>query len=272
MTLTKLAFSLLGITALATTGFAGTAPAKMSGKACTACTAPAEEDLGLTLGVSYDSAFIFRGFDLAENWVSTNLDWSLPLTQKVKLNLGASYGSSAGDSFLENQGAPISLSYERLELAAGVSVDLGAVELGVGYRWYHHMGDGDIFLDDTNEASITLATKAGPVNLGLGVNYDFDAEGWYFEAGVNTEIKLCDRVSLVPGASIGYALDYNWQFAGANGVDGFTAVNISIALPIKLSKHATLTPFIAYNIPIDALDNLGLDDQLHGGVSLSVKF
>lgn len=288
MTLNKLAFSLVGSLALATTGFAGTAPVK-SGKVCTACTAPAaEEELGLTLGVGYDSSFVFRGLNLADNWISTNLDYTLPLTSTVKLNLGAVYGTTAGDGFLQDLRDDLGLgafdlSYQRLELAAGISADLGGVELGVGYRWYHHMGDGNAFLDDGHEVGVTLATKAGPINIGVGGYYDFAAEGWYFEAGINSEIKLCDRVSLVPGASIGYASSYNYQasdtvvalanFFGADTtVDGFTAVNLSLALPIKLSKHATLTPFVAWALPIDDLDDKGADDQLHGGVNLSVKF
>jgi hypothetical protein len=272
MTLNKLAFSLVGSLALASTGFAGTAP---SGKACTACTAPApaESDLGFSLGVGYDSKYIFRGLDLADNWVSANLAYSLPLTSTVKLNLDANYGTSADDGFANGiAGGSTGLSYQRLELGAGLSADLGGVELGVGYRWYHHMGDGNIVLDDSNEVGVTLATKVGPINLGIAANYDFDGQGWYFEAGANTEFKLCDKVSLVPGVSIGYASSYTYQIVGKPSIDGFTAVNLSLALPIKLTKHATLTPFIAYNISIDALHDAGGDDQFHGGASINVKF
>ncbi len=266
MTLNKLAFSLLGTLALATTGSAGTAP---SGKACKSCCAPApaaEEDLGLTLGVGYDSNFIFRGINMADNWVSANIGYSLPLTSAVKLNLDANYGTSADDRFAGISHA----SYERLEVGAGISTDIGGAELGLGYRWYHHMGDGNIILDDGNEVGLTLATKAGPLNVGVGAYYDFSQEGWYFEVGVNTEIKINDMISIVPGASIGYNIDYNWQTPGYRPGDGFTAVNLSIALPIKLTKRATLTPFIAYNIPVDALD--AEDEQLHGGASINVKF
>jgi hypothetical protein len=268
MTLNKLAFSLVGSLALATTGFAGTAP---SGKACKTCCAPAPQDdsLGITATIGYDSSYVFRGINLADNWVSAAIDWSLPLTNTVKLNLGASYGSSAGDSFLGIDG----VSFERLELAAGLTADLGGAELGLGYRWYHNMGDADLVLDDAHEVGLTVATKVGPLNVGAGAYYDFQGEGWYFEVGVNTEVKVTESISLVPGASIGYHSDYTWGFdraiAGNTG-DGFTAVNLSLALPIKLTKTATLTPFIAWNLPIDALEDE--DDQIHGGVSISVKF
>jgi hypothetical protein len=265
MTLNKLAFSLVGSLALATVGFAGTAP---SGKKCTTCTpAPAaESDLGFTLSAGYDSKYIFRGLDLGDNWVTTSLDWSLPLTSALRLETGASYGVSADDSFLGVDG----LSYQRLELNAGLVFDLGPVDLGVGYRWYNHQGDGDILLEDGHEVGLTLAAKAGPLNIGVGGYYDFAIDGWFFELGVNSEIKLTDRISLVPGASIGYGVDYNYHVEGASGIDGFSHVGLSLALPIKLTKSATLTPYIAGNLPIDELD--GLDNQLFGGASISVKF
>lgn len=279
MTLNKLAFSFLGTLALATTGIAGTAP---SGKApAPVAPAPEEQDLGFTLGAGYDSSYIFRGLQLAENWVSTSLDYTLPLTQTLRLDLGASYGSSADDSFGESLvsdalGIDIDgLSYQRLELGAGLVADLGGVELGLGYRWYHHMGDAEAILEDGHEIGLTVAAKAGPVNVGVGAYYDAAVEGWYFEAGINSEIKLTDRISLVPGATVGYANEYSYQFSVLGSqpeVDGFTHVGLSLALPIKLTKTATLTPFIAGNLPVDELDDAGEDNQLHGGVSISVKF
>ncbi len=266
MTANKLAISLLGCFALASTGFAGT---KTSGKACTSCCAPTptENDLGVTAAIGYDSTYVFRGVSVADNWVTGSLDWTLPLTSSWNFNVGAIYGSSADDSFAGLGG----VSYQRLELSAGVSTTINGIELGAGYRWYHHMGDGNLILEDGHEVGVTLATKAGPLNVGVGAYYDFAIEGWYFEAGVNSEIKLTESISLVPGVGIGYGADYTWHTPVSPG-DGFTAVNVSLALPIKLTKSATLTPFIAWNLPIDALDNVGEDDQLHGGVSLSVKF
>jgi hypothetical protein len=278
MTLNKLAFSFLGTLALATTGFAGTAP---SGKAPAPVAPAPEQDLGFTLGVGYDSSYIFRGLQLAENWVSSSLDYTLPLTQTLRLDVGANYGGSADDSFGESLvsdvlGLDVSgASYQRLELGAGLVADLGGVELGLGYRWYHHMGDAEAILEDGHEIGLTVAAKAGPVNVGVGAYYDAAVDGWYFEAGINSEIKLTDSISLVPGATVGYANEYSYHFdvlGSQPAVDGFTHVGLSLALPIKLTKSATLTPFIAANLPVDELDDLGEDNQLHGGVSLSVKF
>ena len=256
----------LGFLALAINASAGTGGGKAPAPVAPCCTP--EETLGVDLSVGYDSSLIFRGVDLADNRVSTDLNLVVPLVDTVSLHAGASYGVSADDRGADTGG----ISYQRLELNAGLSFDLGAADLGVGYRFYQHEGDLSAILDDTNEVGITLATTAGPVNLGVGTYYDITGEGWYFEVAANTEVKINDSISLVPGVSIGYGVDYTWQISGANVGDGFTAVGLSLAMPIKLTKSATLTPYVAGNLPIDALDDAGEESQVYGGVSLSVKF
>ncbi|MDB6120624.1 MAG: hypothetical protein JWO08_4405 [Verrucomicrobiaceae bacterium] len=274
MTINKLVFSLVGIAALAASAFAGTAPSGKGAKNVAPEIAPVEQDLGLTLAVGYDTHYFFRGLNLAEDWVSTSLDWTLPLTQNLRLDTGAAFGTTAGDSSKFGDFELNDVSFQRLELSAQLVATLGPVEIGAGYRWYNNMGDlGDI-MEDGHEVGVNLATKLGPLNFGVGAYHDFSIDGWYFEAAVNSEIKLCDRVSLVPGANIGYADQYSYHFNvfGAKPqVDSFTAVTVSLALPIKLSKHATLTPYIAGNLPLNDLKDVD-DNQLYGGVKLAVKF
>ena len=264
MKLNTLAFSIVGALALALPAFAGTAPAKNP-----APVAPApEEDLGFTLGVAYDSSYVFRGAEFGNNWISTAISLDIPLVDKVTATLDANYGDLAGDddNFIGGQ------SYERLELGAGIAYDLGAAEVGVGYRWYHHMGDLSNILEDGHEVGLTLASSVGPVNFGLGGYYDFAIDGWYLEAAVNTEIKVNDVFSIVPGANIGYAIDYSWHIQDFKS-DNFTHVGVSVAFPVKLTSRATLTPYVAANFPLDAIDDRISDDNIiYGGVSLSVKF
>lgn len=226
-------------------------------------------DLGITASLGYDTNFIFRGVDFADHWVSGGIALDIPLVDNVSFVGGASYGVSADDNAIADTLSGV--SYQRLELNGGVSVDLGAAEVGLGYRFYNHQGDLSNILEDGHEVGLTVATSAGPLNFGLGGYYDFGIDGWYFEAAVNSVIEITDSISLVPGASIGYAQDYSWHVVGAQ-FSGFTAINLSLALPIKLTKSATLTPYIAGNLPVDALDDAGEDAQLYGGVKLSVSF
>lgn len=274
MTINKLVFSLVGCAALTASAFAGTAPSGKSAKGVIPQVAAPEEDLGLTLAVGYDSHYFFRGLNLAEDWISTSLDWTLPLTKDLRLDTGANFGTSAGDTARIGKLVLDGASYERLELNANLVATLGPVELGVGYRWYHHMGDLGNVMEDGNEVGVNLATKLGPINFGVGAYRDFSIDGWYFEAAVNTEIKISDRVSLVPGVNIGYADQYSYHFKVLGfrpKTDSWTNVGVSLALPIKLTKRATLTPYIAGNFPLNDVKDIE-DNQVYGGVSLSVKF
>jgi hypothetical protein len=149
--------------------------------------------------------------------------------------------------------------------------DLGPVELGLGYRYYQHNNDLSALLNDSHEVGLSLATEVSGVTLGLAGYYDITNEGFYFEAKAAYEIKITESFSLVPAIGVGYAVDYNWQTI-APGLDGFTAVTASLSAPVKLAKNVTLTPYIAGNLPVDALDDAGEDSQLFGGVSLSVRF
>jgi len=277
MTMNKLVYSLVGSAALAASAFAGTAPSAKSAKDVAPQVAAPEEDLGLTLGVAYDTRYYFRGLNMAENWVSTSLDWSLPLTKGLRLDLGANYGSTADDTSRLGTGTGSTfdnVSFERLQVSANLVAELGPVEVGAGFRWYDNMGDFRAILDQGEEFGVNVAAKLGPINFGVGAYRDVNINGYYFEAAVNTEIKLCDRVSLVPGANIGYGNHYSYMI-NVGGIkpeaSGFTAVSTSLALPIKLSRRATLTPYVSVNFPLNELSAVE-DNRIFGGVSLAVKF
>ena len=100
------------------------------------------------------------------------------------------------------------------------------------------------------------------LDLGLGYYYDLEEEGSYIELGAEKAIEISDSVALVAGTSVGYARDYY-------GVDGFNAVGASLSLPIALGDRTTLKPYIAATWEID---ESGQDDDVYGGVSLSVSF
>lgn len=254
MKLQSLLSPILGV-ALATTAFAGS-----SAKAPSVI-APAEEDnsLGFTLTAGYDSHYIYRGVEFAENLVSVGIDGTISLTDVLSLNVGAWYATSADDS------ATLGGSFNELDLYAALLVDLGPATVGLKYQHYKYLGHTSDLLEDINEVGVLVSSTLGPIDVSAGAYYDEEADGFYFEAGVSKAIEVTDRISLVPGALISYAVDYY-------GIDGFNHVKVGLSAPIKLTKTATLTPYIAYNLPIDDLDDAGEDDQVYGGVSLSVSF
>ncbi|WP_009964377.1 MULTISPECIES: TorF family putative porin [Verrucomicrobium] len=221
-----------------------------------------EEDtsLGFSLTAGYDTDYVYRGVRFAQNLVTVAVDGNIPFTDVLSLNVGAWFGTSADDSYVGTGD-----SYHELDLYAALLADLGPVTVGLKYQYYLFEGDAGDVLDDINEVGVLISSTVGPVDVIGGAYYDESADGFYFEAGVSKNIAITDRISLVPAALVSYAIDYY-------GVDGFNHIKVSLAAPIKLTKTATLTPYIAGNIPIDALDDLGEEDRVYGGVSLSVSF
>lgn len=247
----------LGMSVFAASAFAG-APAKAP-----APVQPAEEPLGFSVSVGYDSHYIFRGVLFAENLVTAAIDGTIPLTDMLSLNLGAWYGTSADDSGRFGNGG----SFHELDLYGALLADLGPVTVGAKYTAYLYDGEStdNGAVNDVNEIGLLLSTTVGPVDVIAGAYYDDETDGFYFETGISKSIAVTDRISLVPAVLVSYGEDYY-------GVSGFNHVKVGLSAPIKLTSTATLTPYVAGNLPIDALEANGEDDEIYGGVSLTVSF
>ncbi len=248
MKLTKLvAVSLMALASAANAG-----PSAKNPQAPDAI-APVDDSLGFSLAVGYDTKYIFRGVDFGDHLVWGSLVVPIKLTDKLTFTFAPWYGNIADGA------------YDELDLVAGFTYDLGFATLGVGYTWYYFPFSGF----DTHEPNITIAKSFGKLNWFAGAYCDVEAdggkEGWYFETGVNTSIPINDMISLVPEAKVSYATDYYGQ-------DGFNNVVVKLGAPIALTKTATLTPYIAGSIALEALDAINQDSELIGGVSLTVTF
>ncbi|MHB1080213.1 MAG: hypothetical protein ACYC67_12475, partial [Prosthecobacter sp.] len=147
----------------------------------------------------------------------------------------------------------------------------------------------------------------GPINLASSANYDLFNGGWYFDLTAKSIITVTDAISIVPHAGLGYGLNYNAGFTQASrnlvgggglfgqsaaqgGISGWTALNVGIDFPIKLNSRATLTPYVAANLPMGPMKNLARSSTtdygfgfgggpatpfhsiVYYGVTLSVRF
>jgi hypothetical protein len=237
---------------LAAPALAGTSAS--TGKAC--CVPPmptADELLGFTLSAGWDSAYIFHGTDVGENLIWQKLEFTKQLTDKLSLNVGEWYGHL------------FDYTYNELDLYAGLRYNAGPVNLTAGFTYYDYI-DGSS-LSAQYEPSFSISTNNLPVDLYATYFYDFEVDGTYLEAGMSKTVKINDKISAVAGAAIGYNLGYNTQ------EDGWNHVGVKLALPISLTKTATLTPYVAGNFALDATEGAFAEDNLFfGGVSLDVKF
>ncbi len=264
--------------------FAGTAPAP-SGKGPVP---PVQEDpalfdsLGATLEVGYDTRLYYRGLWFADNTTWAGINLSIPLTEQLSLGLGALYVSTV-DTEVNGTDA---LDYSELDLSATLTYDAGFAKFGLAYTHYEFFdgfggttlgapfGAGEGNVSGADEVGVTVATTVGPVNLFGGFYYDFRIGGSYAEIGADMPIAITPWLSLVPAIKMGYGNDYytDGVVAGSRS-GGLTHVVPSLSAPIKLTKMATLTPYIAYNISLDARRALNTqDNEIFGGVRLSVAF
>lgn len=257
MKLNSLLLPILGaaLVVSAQAGSPGKAPAPVQ-------PAPEAALLGVTATLAYDTDYIFRGVQFAQNLVSGSIDVVVPIDKTFSLDLNAWYGASVDDSAAPFAGGG---SYGELDLSAALLAKLGNVTAGLKYTWYDYVGNAGKSLKDVNEIGITLATTLKSIDLSAGGYYDFTAKGFYYEFGVSHAFKITECISLVPGALISFADHYY-------GVNGGNHIKVSLAAPIKLTKTATLTPYIAGNLPYGSLKDNGENSRVYGGVALSITF
>ncbi|WP_461786011.1 hypothetical protein [Prosthecobacter sp.] len=294
----------LGFLALAATPvLAGTSPAPKNPVA----PAPENDDLGITASLGYDTNYIWRGLNYGQNWVRSAAEGSILLiggasedgAGTTSLDWNAQFGTLAGDQehFTPNFGADdFGVSFQRLQLGAAVAHDFGPATVSLGYTYYRNMGTFTrLVTNDGGEINLGLATSLGPIDIASSANFDHVNNSWYFDVNASTTIAITDSISLVPFANVGYGHNLNWQFAadsgvangswgGLNNITGWTAITTGIQLPIKLNSRATLTPYLAGNLPLGTTANLGgsardagapdtpYKSVLFGGVTLSVRF
>jgi hypothetical protein len=297
----------LGFLALAATPVvAGTAPAPKNPIA----PAPVNDDLGITASLGYDSNYIWRGINYGQHWVRAGLNGDLLLVGgaaedgagSTSLLWNVDYGSLAGDEDTFSPTLPAFAglrpfnSFQRLELGAALSHDLGPVAVSFGYSYIHHMGavangggfnelpgsPGGFGMNDIQQLTLGLNTNLGPINLASSASYDLVNGGWYFDLTASSTIAVTDAISIVPHASIGYGINYTAGFTQASrnfiaggpigqtnsaggGLTGWTAANFGIDFPIKLNSRATLTPYVAANLPMGPISNLSYAATSNGG-------
>jgi hypothetical protein len=274
--------------------FAGTSAP--SGKATTPPVI--EEDgalfdtIGATLEVGYDTRYYFRGLWFADNTTWAGLSLSIPLTEQLSLGFGALYTSTV-DTLVNVGGVDEALDYSELDLTASLTYDAGFAKFGLVYTHYEffdgfsgtsnptgRFGVGEANVTGVEEVGVTVATSVGPVNLYGGFYYDFTIGASYAEVGADAPIEITSWLSLVPAVKLGYgftnyytAIPANGALNGPSNQSGLTHVIPSLSAPIKLTKTATLTPYVAYNMSLTTRHfNNAQDSEVFGGVKLGVTF
>ena len=207
----------------------------------------AAEDIGAEVSVGYDTDYMFRGVNLGQDLLWSDVNVSTSLSDGLDLGVGAWYANVADDA-----------GNDELDIYAGLSTSMGdmSVDLGATYYYYPDPTAGE----GTLEFGIGLGTSAGPIDLSLGLYYDIDLEAAHYEVGAATSFDLTDTMAVDVGGAIG----------NADG-DTLTALTFTIGVPITLSDSASLSPYVGVNIPLDDYED-AFGDDIYSGLSLTVGF
>ena len=221
--------------------------------------APPAPLFSVEASVGYDSHYIFRGVNYGEDSVWGSLEVGVALMPGIDLTVGAWYQDPQSSS-LQNPGRE-----DELDLYATLSTEVApGVTVYVGYLAYLYPEAGGGSTDEV-AAGIEFSILNELLTVTFDAAYDIDIEGWYLSPGVSHTMPINDFISIEVGGSIGYQIDYN-----AAG-DDWNDVRAYVSTPISVTDNVSLEPYIAHSWALDAIDGFQ-DDELYGGVSLSVSF
>jgi hypothetical protein len=271
--------------------FAGTTPAPQPPAAPLMEPGALFDTVGAELSVGYDTRYYFRGLYFADNTLYTGLNLSVPVSEKLTLGFGALYT----EAVQSDQGATSTdpngnHNYSELDLFTSLTYDAGFAKFALGFTHYEFFDgfsgttDGGYFgfanseanVSSAQEVGLTISKAFGIVNTYIGGYYDFRIGGMYLEAGVDATIAITPWMSLVPSLKTGYGFDYYSfpdQVVGGRS-SGFTHVIGALSAPIRLTKSATLAPYVAWNHALTTRNYLNAtsNNEVFGGVRLGVTF
>ena len=208
----------------------------------------AQEAIGLDVGLTYLSKYIWRGMDLMpddEAALSPSITYGIPETD-FTLKAYGYYNLDASNldevDYIADYTTKISEGY-----------DLSA---GLIYYW---LDAGS----STWEAYAGVTLTDIMIQPSLTIYYDFDeVEGFYANLAGKYEVPV-DEYTLCLGAGIGY-------FNGWTVDDGLGDIDLSASMPFVVGEMLTITPEVHYVI-VDE-DTINTEDELWFVVTVGASF
>jgi len=238
----------------------------------------AKAELEGEINVGYTNMYEFRFVDLGQDLISAGADIAYDFGGGWAMSAGAWYGSVNDANNIR------SLSFNELDLYAGISKEFGPVDVEVGYIFYHFL---DVPAIDTQEIYGSVSTEFGG-GFGFNMTAFYDIQRWdglYVNGEFTYSLELSDCCSLDLAAGAAYADGAGLQVSrsgllGPNPgstADGFQGWYASASLPWTATDHLTVTPFIKYtnadnNLSTNLTDNTTGQDYFIAGCSLAVSF
>lgn len=205
-----------------------------------------------SVAVGYETTYLFRGVDFGDHAPWASIDINYALNNNMSIDLGTWYINPTQNP----------VASDELDVYAFLNFPLWVFDASIGATWFY-FAETD---SEALEGDFSIAYSVGNLfDLGLLTVYDETTDGWYFELAASKGIPLTDCLTLGLGAGIGYGLEYY-------GVEGWNHAFATAGLTYALTSTAALDLYIGGNFVFDELEALGEDDDVHGGISVSVGF
>ncbi len=231
-------------------------------------TANAEIESGISLG--YHSDYVYRGLNLGQDLVNANLAIS-GSSELADWNLGVGWNrwDTSGDNFDEFL-VEASLSRSLCSDPFAAVLEVGIANHSYSAGTINVPGWGAVFLNpaDRFEPFLGISTSLGALDLGTKVFWNGSSDDWahdtYWEVTASYSVDMGANLSSTLSVEYG-----QWDTDPLVGVlDIGKHFSVTGAIHYAASDSVTLSAYVTHLLP----DGWNLDDETHGGASVSLSF
>ena len=159
--------------------------------------------------------------------------------------------------------AAVCIPEQEVEVVFGTLEDVLWLVVGVHRGCLSYLGD---FADEP-ELGVELEHTWQRIDFSLWYGRGLEDRGNYAEANVSRAFHFNELISIVPSVQLGFASGY------ADLGSGLTHFGVRIDFPLDFTDNISLVPYIAMNLPLDALRSVGLsEDTFYAGIALRCRF
>ncbi len=227
--------------------------------------APTVEDISLSMTSSFESEYIFRGFEEGRRAFQPSVQASLPVVE------GTLYGEVWSSQPLEGSsgGTP------EINLITGYSipVELVTVDFGFTYYWYP---ERDVVALFNRQKEIYLGGALDTIaNPAVYIYHNFSLDAWIAEAEISHDLILTDFATLELKALAGTAKssDFNSDQSPGSPNESWNYYELTADVVYALNDVTDLSIGGRYSkIQGEPNDYLAATDKLWWGASISMGF
>ena len=213
-----------------------------------ACTVPFYGSVSL----GYEQVYLFRGVDFGQHAPWAGVDLNYDISDTLSLNFGTWYINPTQNP----------VDSDELDVYAFLNFPLGVFDASVGATWFY-FAEADA---EATEGFFGLSYSVGDlVDIGAFTAYDESTDGWYYEVNASKGIPLTECIELGLSTGVSYGDNYF-------GVSSFNHAYATAGITWAMTETAAFDLYVGGNYPLEDLEELGEDDDVYGGASVTVSF